>query len=143
MKVVLNDYPQWASMARDEVGRWLSVLSEEFDVELRELQYSFVSDDEIIEINRDYLVHDYATDIITFEYRDEHSVSGEVFISVDTVISNATSLGVAEVDELDRVLAHGFLHIVGFNDKTPEEVTDMRRAEDKCLLLRAKIMNNK
>ncbi len=143
MKVVLNDYPQWASMVRDELGRWLSVLSEEFDVEVRELQYNFVNDDEIIEINRDYLVHDYATDIITFEYRDEHSVSGEIFISVDTVVNNATGLGVARVDELDRVLAHGFLHIVGFNDKTPEEVRDMRRAEDKCLLLRAKIMNNK
>jgi rRNA maturation RNase YbeY len=86
-------------------------------------------------MNKLYLEHDYYTDIITFNYNEGDSVSGDLFISVDRVRDNAKSLGVKPHDEMRRVMIHGVLHLLGLNDKTPAEQAKMRREEDRQLEL--------
>lgn len=94
------------------------------------LSVIFCSDRKILEVNKNYLKHDYFTDIITFDYREAENVQGDLFISVETVAENARKYGVTFEQELTRVIIHGVLHIVGYNDKTPEEQAIMRQKED-------------
>ena len=101
-----------------------------------ELSFIFCSDDHILKINKDYLQHDFYTDIITFDYREGNTISGDIFISVDRVLENASTLSLPFSEEIDRVLIHGVLHIMGYKDKTPEEESLMRRKEDFYLSLR-------
>ncbi len=93
----------------------------------------FCPDDYLLEINRKYLEHDYYTDIITFDYSEGDMVSGDLFISVDTVRANAERFGVSFENELDRVVIHGVLHLIGYNDKTEEEQKVMRGKENEYL----------
>lgn len=143
MRLVLFGYPTWADMDKVQLNEWLNRLAETYGKRIGKLQYTFLPNDEIIRINQQYLNHNYATDIITFEYNEDDVVSGEVFVGVDTVIENAKILGLSETDELDRVISHGFLHLIGFKDKIAEDKRAMRAAEDKCLLLRSKKLINK
>ena len=95
----------------------------------------FVSDDRILEVNREYLGHDYYTDIITFDYCEGDTLSGDLVISLDTVRSNAALFGKEYDEELHRVIIHGILHLCGINDKGPGEREIMERAEDKALAM--------
>ena len=94
------------------------------------LSIIFCSDNYILDINIKYLQHDYFTDIITFDYCEGDLVSGDLFISIDSVRENALHYGVRFEDELDRVMVHGLLHLIGYDDHTPEETALMRQKED-------------
>lgn len=98
----------------------------------------FCSDEALLKVNREYLQHDYFTDIITFDYTDADKkiVSGDLMISIDTVRENSLKFSGSFIDELDRVIIHGILHLMGYGDKTPREEKKMREFENKYLLLR-------
>ena len=100
--------------------------------------YIFCSDEKILEVNRQYLQHDYYTDIITFDYSEGDRISGDIFISIDTVRSNAEKYGTNFDDELHRVIIHGILHLCGLKDKSEADSKKMRKAEDKALSIRSK-----
>ena len=91
---------------------------------------------QILEVNRQYLQHDYYTDIITFDYCEGDRLSGDLFISLDTIRTNAEQFGAAYDDELHRVIIHGILHLCGINDKGPGEREIMEEAENKALAMR-------
>ena len=93
----------------------------------------WLSDDELLEINKTHLDHDYYTDIITFDYSSSRKISGELFISVDRVRDNAATHGSSEKQEFHRVVAHGVLHLLGFKDKTEAECKVMREKENEVL----------
>ena len=98
-----------------------------------EINYIFCNDQKILEVNKDYLNHDYFTDIITFNYNDDRIVSGDLFISVDTVKTNAETYKVTFEQELYRVMIHGVLHLIGFDDVTEELQLEMTQKEDEAL----------
>ena len=100
---------------------------------LGKIQVRWLSDDELLEINKAHLDHDYYTDIITFDYSTSRKISGELFISVDRVRENASTHGSSEVQEFHRVVAHGVLHLLGFKDKTEAELRVMREKENEVL----------
>lgn len=99
----------------------------------------FVDDEKILEVNREYLGHDYYTDIITFDYDEGDTINGDLVISLDTVRSNAEMLGKEYDDELHRVIIHGVLHLCGINDKGPGEREIMEAAENKALAMLAEM----
>lgn len=101
--------------------------------ELGDVNYIFCSDAYLLEINKTYLSHDYYTDVITFDYTDGNVVSGDIFISIDTVSFNATDLELAFDKELLRVMFHGVLHLLGYKDKSDEDISKMRSAEERCM----------
>lgn len=115
-------------------GLWLEDLCLSHGWSLGDVSLVFCSDEYLLEMNRRHLNHDYYTDIITFDYTNE-DVSGDLFISVDRVSDNAKDVGVPFVVELNRVVAHGVLHLLGFKDKTEDESAQMRKEEDKALKL--------
>ena len=104
-----------------------------------EIAYIFVDDEKILEVNRQYLGHDYYTDIITFDYCEGDVISGDLSISLDTVRTNAERVGATYEEELHRVIIHGILHLCGINDKGPGEREIMEAAEDKALALRSSL----
>ena len=95
----------------------------------------FCSDEKILEINREYLDHDYYTDIITFDYTEKNRISGDIFISIDTVKSNADEFEVSYEEELHRIIIHGILPLCGINDKGPGEREIMTQKENEALAL--------
>ena len=99
-----------------------------------DISYIFCSDEKILEINREYLDHDYYTDIITFDYTEKNRISGDIFISIDTVKSNADEFEVSYEEELHRIIIHGILHLCGINDKGPERKrdNDSKRKRSSC-----------
>ena len=97
------------------------------------LTFIFCSDEYLLEMNKQYLNHDTYTDIITFNYNEGHYISGDIFISIDRVKENAGSFKVKFEDELHRVMAHGVLHLLGFNDKTKKDEAEMRKMEEMAL----------
>ena len=116
-----------------EVSAWIKVVAGKHGFGVGDVSYIFCSDEHILNINREYLQHDYYTDIITFDYTGESRISGDIFISLDTVLSNAGKFGVSYEDELHRVIIHGILHLCRINDKTPEEREIMKEYEDEAL----------
>ncbi len=98
-----------------------------------EVHYIFCSDERILEVNREFLHHDYYTDHIGFDYSVDGILSGDLFLSLDTIRTNAEQLGEAYDRELHRVIIHGILHLIGFKDKTPSERREMESAEDAAL----------
>lgn len=99
------------------------------------IAYIFCSDEKILDVNRTYLQHDYYTDIITFDYSEGDAISGDLFISLDTVRTNAEKFAVAYDSELYRVIIHGVLHLCGIDDKAPGARAVMERYEDEALRL--------
>jgi len=117
--------------------KWLKGTLENEGFTLGEINYIFCSDNYILKINKDYLNHNYFTDIITFNYNEGKKVNADIFISIDTVKSNANSRKIDFYNELHRVMVHGILHLVGYNDKTPTQQIEMTSKEDYYLNLRA------
>jgi probable rRNA maturation factor len=111
----------------------LNQLNIDLNLELEHLSLQFISDDELLNINKEFLNHDYYTDIITFDLRDEFSKEAELYISIDRVSDNATQLKVKPETELFRVIIHGLLHLAGFKDKTETDILEMRSQENKYL----------
>lgn len=119
----------------EEAERWITKVIENNNKNVGELTYIFCSDDYLLEINKQYLQHDYFTDIITFNYCEEDTISGDLFISVDTVLDNSKTFGVDFKTELNRVIIHGVLHLIGFDDKCDEDQEEMTRQENLSLEL--------
>ncbi|MCF0164951.1 MAG: rRNA maturation RNase YbeY [Bacteroidales bacterium] len=118
------------------IKRWLKEVAEGQGYKISELNYIFCSDNYLLEINKQYLGHDYYTDIITFDNRDnlsEKIVLGDIFISVDTVSVNGTEYGEGFEREMLRVIAHGLLHLIGYDDVTEDLQLEMRAAENVAL----------
>ncbi|MBR4243724.1 MAG: rRNA maturation RNase YbeY [Bacteroidaceae bacterium] len=118
---------------RREISRWVKAVAEAHGRRVGDIAYIFVDDERILEVNRQYLQHDYYTDIITFDYTEGDRISGDLFISLDTVRSNAEGLGQTYERELHRVIIHGILHLCGINDKGPGEREIMEAEENKAL----------
>lgn len=112
------------------IGGFISGLIESEGKSLGEVNYIFCSDEYLLKINKEYLEHDYFTDIITFDYCEGNQISGDIFISIDRVRENAREYDVGFNNELVRVIFHGLLHLVGYNDKHNDEVELMRQKED-------------
>ena len=119
-----------------ETTEWIKNVAASYGKRLGEIAYIFCSDKKILEVNRQYLQHDYYTDIITFDYCEGDRLSGDLFISLDTIRTNAEQFGAAYDDELHRVIIHGILHLCGINDKGPGEREIMEEAENKALAMR-------
>ncbi|MFW5616325.1 MAG: rRNA maturation RNase YbeY [Prevotella pectinovora] len=118
-----------------ETTAWIKAVVASYKRRLGDIGYMFVDDEKILEVNREYLGHDYYTDVITFDYDEDDVVSGDRVISLDPVRSNAELFGKEYDDELHRVIIHGILHLCGINDKGPGEREIMEAAENKALAL--------
>ena len=115
---------------------WISSIITSHQFSLEEINYIFCSDDYLLQINIDYLNHDYYTDIITFDNSEEPKIiESDIFISIERVKENAQEQNTLFEEELNRVMIHGVLHLLGYGDKTKEEKTVMREKEDACLSL--------
>lgn len=121
------------NIKKRETTAWIKAVAAEYGRKVGEIGYMFVNDEKILEVNREYLGHDYYTDIITFDYTENGKINGDIFISVDTVKSNAEKFNVTYDNELMRVIIHGVLHLTGQNDKTPETEKVMHQKEDIAL----------
>ena len=115
--------------------RWLRQVAAQYGFAVGELTYILCSDDKELAVNREFLGHDYYTDVITFDYDEPGIVSGDIIISLDTVRSNAEKFGKDYEEELRRVIIHGILHLCGINDKGPGEREIMEEAENKALAM--------
>ncbi|MBP3567234.1 MAG: rRNA maturation RNase YbeY [Paraprevotella sp.] len=118
-----------------ENNAWIKAVAASYGKKVGEIAYIFVNDEKILEVNREYLQHDYYTDIITFDYCEDDIISGDLFISLDTVRTNAEQVGVTYEQELYRVIIHGILHLCGINDKGPGEREIMEAAENRALAM--------
>lgn len=111
-------------------SEWLENLIIAENKKLGDINYIFCNDDYLLQVNRDYLDHDYYTDIITFDYVKGKTISGDIFVSLPRILDNASTLSQDFDQEFNRVLAHGILHLCGYKDKTEEEQIQMREKED-------------
>ncbi|MDR3327245.1 MAG: rRNA maturation RNase YbeY [Prevotellaceae bacterium] len=121
------------TISRRKTSAWIRLVASRYNRKIGEIAYIFCDDKKILQINSQYLKHNYYTDIITFDYSENNTVSGDIFVSVSTVESNSKKFGVSLDEELHRVIIHGILHLCGQNDKTPEEQAQMRTEEDEAL----------
>ena len=116
---------------------WLKTVAESEIRKLGQVNIIFCSDNYILDINQKYLQHDYFTDIITFDYCENDTLSGDLFISVDSVRENAIFYKTEFADELNRVMVHGLLHLIGYDDHTEEDIAVMRQKENYYLEMKA------
>ena len=117
------------------VARWIRAVAAEYGYSVGNINYLLCNDEQILAVNREFLQHDYYTDVITFDYTTARCLNGDIFISLDTVRSNAEMVGAMFDHELLRILIHGVLHLTGQADKTPETKAEMTRKEEKALAL--------
>ena len=120
-------------------SRWLKFVAESEAKRLGDISVIFCSDNYILDVNIKYLQHDYYTDIITFDYCEGNKLSGDLFISVDSVRENASFYGTEFSDELNRVIVHGLLHLIGYDDHTEEDIAQMRAKENYYLSQRPNV----
>ena len=121
-------------------NKWLKFVAESEIKRIGDISIIFCSDNYILDINMKYLQHDYFTDIITFDYCEGQMLSGDLFISIDSVKENSALYGTELEDELNRVMVHGLLHLIGFDDHTDEDQKIMRQKEDYYLQCRKDMM---
>lgn len=121
--------------SRTKLKEWIKKTAEQRGKKIGNISYIFCSDDELLQINNQYLKHDYYTDVITFDYSEGVVLNGDIFISIDRVKDNAEQVGVTFEEELYRVMIHGVLHLSGVNDKTEQQAKQMRKAEEDSLKL--------
>ncbi len=130
-----TDGVKMPSIKRRDVSAWIKAVAKGYGKKVGDIAYIFCNDEKILQVNNDYLQHDYYTDIITFDYCEDDIISGDLFISLDTVKSNSELVGSTYEQELYRVIIHGILHLCGVNDKGPGEREMMEAAENKALSL--------
>lgn len=128
-KIAMPDF------AQDKVRAWIIEVAARHERKVGDLTYIFCDDEKILDVNRQFLKHDYYTDIITFDYSNRRRISGDIFISLDTIKSNAELFGRAYDEELMRVVIHGVLHLCGINDKGEGEREIMEQHENEALAL--------
>ena len=127
---------KFPNIKRRETTAWIRRVAATYGKKVGEVGNLFCDDEHILEVNREYLQHDYYTDIITFDYCEDDVLNGDLVISLDTVRSNAELFHKDYDEELHRVIIHGILHLCGQNDKGPGEREQMEAAENKALALR-------
>ena len=130
---------KFPKIKRRETTAWIRRVADTYGKKVGEVGYLFCDDEYILEVNREYLGHDYYTDIITFDYCEDNTLNGDLVISLDTVRTNAEKFHKAYDEELHRVIIHGILHLCGINDKGPGEREQMEAAENRALALRSEI----
>ena len=123
-------------IGKRDTTRWIKAVAATHNRKVGEIGYMFVNDEKILEVNNEYLGHDYYTDVITFDYCEGNILNGDIVISLDTVRTNAEKFGKTYEDELFRVIIHGVLHLCGINDKGQGEREIMEQNENKALALR-------
>ncbi len=116
-----------------KMNAWIKSVANKYKKNVGEIAYIFCSDKKILEVNKQYLQHDYYTDIITFDYCERDVLNGDIFISIETVSSNAEQFRVSFEEELRRILIHGILHLCGQDDKTPALRAEMTKKENEAL----------
>ena len=121
------------ALEKQKLNRWIKNIADDYGKKVGDVAYLFCTDKRILEVNKQYLEHDYFTDIITFDYSERNIISGDIFISLETVKSNSEEFGVGFNDELHRIIIHGILHLCGQDDKTPELRQEMTNKENKAL----------
>lgn len=124
------------AIKKRETTEWIKAVAATYEKRIGEIAYIFCSDEKILEMNRQYLQHDYYTDIITFDYCEGNRLSGDLFISLETVKTNSEQFNTPYEEELHRTIIHGILHLCGINDKGPGEREIMEAAENKALAMR-------
>lgn len=115
------------------IPEWIKSVAAKYQLRVGEIAYIFCSDEKILEVNKEYLQHDYYTDIITFDYCKGSLIAGDLFISLDTVKTNSDQFNTPYNEELHRTIIHGILHLCGINDKGPGEREIMEQAENEAL----------
>lgn len=123
------------AIKKKALSAWIKAVADTYGMKTGDISYIFCSDEKILEVNRQYLQHDYYTDIITFDYTSGHKISGDLFISLDTVKTNAEKFQATYNEELHRTIIHGILHLCGINDKGPGEREIMEENENKALAI--------
>ena len=128
-----NEDIEMPALDERKTNRWIRAVAAEYGFAVGNINYIFCSDERELAVNREFLGHDYYTDVITFDYSTAQTLNGDIFISLDTVRSNAEMVGCRFEDELLRILIHGVLHLTGQGDKTPETKAQMTAKEEKAL----------
>lgn len=123
------------AIKKKAIGDWIRKVASLYGKRTGDISYIFCSDEKILEVNKQYLQHDYYTDIISFDYTEGTKISGDLFISLDTVKSNSENFGTDYTEELHRIIIHGILHLCGINDKGPGEREIMTQKENEALAL--------
>ncbi|MEA4916992.1 rRNA maturation RNase YbeY [Proteiniphilum sp.] len=134
MTIIFNaeniDFPK---IKKRETANWIKSVAKSYGKQTGDISYLFCNDEKILEVNRQYLQHDFYTDIITFDYSEGGRISGDIFISLETILSNSIQYDTDFDEELYRVIIHGILHLCGLNDKSETEAREMRKAEENAL----------
>lgn len=130
-----TDGVKMPSIKKRETTDWIKRVAAKYGRKVGDIAYIFCSDEKILEVNREYLQHDYYTDIITFDYCEDNIISGDLFISLDTVRTNSEEFKTDYNEELHRTIIHGVLHLCGINDKGPGEREIMEKAENEALAM--------
>ncbi|MBK6729773.1 MAG: rRNA maturation RNase YbeY [Bacteroidetes bacterium] len=134
--IVFNEiYPGFQLKNKTKVKAWILEVISKHGKSCKELQFFFCDDEFLLALNQEYLKHNTFTDIITFNYNQGNTISGEIYISIDRVIENATNYEKSFINELCRVIIHGILHLLGFNDITEDEQQYIKQKEDSMLEL--------
>ena len=128
-----TDSIEMPALDERRVTRWIRAVAADFGFSVGNINYIFCSDERELAVNREFLGHDYYTDVITFDYSTASTLNGDIFISLDTVRSNAEMVGATFEHELHRILIHGVLHLTGQGDKTPETKVQMTEKEETAL----------
>ena len=128
-----TDQVEMPALNQTKIQRWIRAVAADYGFSVGEIHYIFCSEEKELEVNRTFLQHDYYTDVITFDYSTEDVINGDIFISLDTVRSNAEEVGADFKEELMRIIIHGVLHLTGQADKTPETKAEMTRKENLAL----------
>ena len=129
----ITDNTDMPGIDEHRIASWIQSVAADYGKRAGDITYIFCDDEKILSVNREFLSHDYYTDVITFDYSCFPVISGDIFISLDTVKSNAEEAGADFIDELHRIIIHGVLHLTGQGDKTPETREEMTRKENLAL----------
>lgn len=129
----IADSIEMPALDERRVTRWIRAVAADYGFSVGNINYIFCSDERELAVNREFLGHDYYTDVITFDYSTASTLNGDIFISIDTVRSNAEMVNTTFEHELHRILIHGVLHLTGQGDKTPETKIQMTEKEEKAL----------
>ena len=122
-----------------KLQQWIAAVAKSYGYRVGAITYIFCNDEKILQVNRQFLQHDYYTDIITFDDTIGHTIQGDIYISLDTVASNAELQQTDYQDELNRVIVHGVLHLIGYDDHTEEDIATMRAKENYYLSQRPNV----
>ncbi|MCW1735017.1 rRNA maturation RNase YbeY [Anaerorudis cellulosivorans] len=124
------DFPK---IKKRTTTKWIKSIADKYGKQIGDICYLFCTDEKILEVNKQFLNHDFYTDIITFDYSEKNKIAGDIFISLDTVLSNSQKYQTPYDEELHRVIIHGILHLCGLKDKSEDEIKEMRKAEEEAL----------